>query len=329
MMRKLLKILFFLVVLAAVGIAGLLAYVKFALPKVDPATDLKIELTPERIARGSYLANHVTVCMDCHSTRDWSKFTGPIKEGTLGMGGDKFDETMGFPGVYYAKNITPAGISRYTDGELFRVISTGVTKEGRAMFPVMPYPYYGKMDPEDIKSIIAYLRSLPAIRNEVPESKSNFPMNFIINTIPKNAEPQKIPSKSDKVSYGSYLVNAAGCIECHTQVEKGQIIKELMFSGGREFQFPDGSILRTANITPDQETGIGKWSEQEFIKKFKSYSDSAYVLPQIAPGEFNSVMPWTMYTGMKEEDLSAIYAYLRTIPAKKNTVVKFSKAGVN
>lgn len=328
-MKTFLKIVLYLVILAVVGIGALLAYVKYALPDVDKAQDLKVEVTPERIARGSYLANHVTVCMDCHSTRDFSKFSGPVVEGTLGKGGDRFDETMGFPGVYYSKNITPAGISRYTDGELYRVITTGVTKEGRAMFPVMPYPYYSKMDPEDIKSIIAYLRSLPSIKSDVPESKSNFPMNFILNTIPRNAEPQKMPSKSDKVAYGSYLANAAGCIECHTQVDKGQIIKELQFSGGREFQSPDGSVIRTANITPDEETGIGKWTEQEFIKKFKSYSDSGYVLPSVAPGEFNTFMPWTMYSGMNVEDLSAIYAYLRTVPPRKNLVTKFSKAGVN
>lgn len=327
-MKKLLKVFLYLIILAVVGIAGLLAYVKFALPKVDPATNLKVEATPERIARGKYLANHVNVCMDCHSIRDWSKYSGPLKEGTLGMGGDRFDETMGFPGVYFARNITPAGISAYTDGELYRLITTGVDRNGRAMFPVMPYPYYSKMDPEDIKSIIAYIRSIPPIKNEVQDSKSNFPMNFILNTIPKNAEPQKLPSKSDKVAYGSYLVNAAGCVECHTQVDKGQIIEELKFSGGRDFQFPDGSVLRTSNITPDNETGIGKWTEQEFIRKFKAYADSGYVVPNVAPGEFNTIMPWTMYAGMTEEDLASIYAYLRTIPPKKNLVERFSKAGV-
>jgi mono/diheme cytochrome c family protein len=327
-MKKLLKIVMYLFLLLIVGIAGLLTYVKLALPDVEKAQDLKVELTPERISRGSYLANHVAACMDCHSTRDFSLFAGPPKKGTEGMGGDRFDETMGFPGVYYAKNITPAGIAGYTDGELYRLITTGVNKKGEAIFPVMPYPYYGKMDPEDIKAIIAYLRTLPPIQSNVPESKSNFPMNFIINTIPQNADPQKTPPKSDKVAYGRHLANMSACIECHTQVEKGQIIKELMYSGGREFQFPDGSVLKSANITPDAETGIGKWTEEEFIKKFKSFGDSAYVSPKIAPGEFNTIMPWTMYAGMTQEDLSAIYAYLRTVPPMKNQVVKFSKAGV-
>jgi hypothetical protein len=94
--------------------------------------------------------------------------------GSFGKGGELFDEKFDFPGSFRARNITPAGISRYTDGELFRVITTGVTKEGKAMFPVMPYHNYGRMDEEDIKSIIAYIRSLPAITNEVPESKLIF-----------------------------------------------------------------------------------------------------------------------------------------------------------
>jgi mono/diheme cytochrome c family protein len=327
-MKKLLKIVMFLFLLLVLGMTGLLTYVKLALPDVEKSPELKVELTPEKISRGSYLANHVAVCMDCHSTRDFSLFAAPPKKGTEGMGGDRFDETMGFPGVYYAKNITPAGIAGYTDGELYRLITTGVNKKGEAIFPVMPYPYYGKMDPEDVKAIIAYIRTLPPIPSNVPESKSNFPMNFIINTIPQNPDPQKTPPRSDKVAYGRHLANMSACIECHTQVDKGQIIKELMYSGGREFQFPDGNVLKSANITPDIETGIGKWTEEEFIKKFKSYTDSGYVSPKVAPGEFNTIMPWTMYAGMTEEDLSAIYAYLRSVPPMKNQVVKFSKAGV-
>lgn len=184
-MKKLLKIIGLLLVTVVVAIAGFLTYVKVALPDVGEAPVLKVEATPDRIERGRYLAHSVTVCLDCHSTRDWRKFSGPITPGTLGKGGDRFDESVGFPGVYFARNITPAGISRYTDGELYRVITTGVDKDGRSMFPVMPYLYYGKMDDEDIYSIIAFIRTLAPIENQVPESTSNFPMNFILNTIPQ------------------------------------------------------------------------------------------------------------------------------------------------
>ena len=309
-----------------VAIAGFLTYAKVVLPDVGPAPDLTVEATHERIERGRYLAHSVTVCLDCHATRDWSKFSGPITPGTLGKGGDRFDESVGFPGVYFAKNITPAGIGRYTDGELYRVITTGVNKEGRSMFPVMPYLYYGKMDDEDIYSIIAFIRTLEPIENQVPESTSNFPMNFILNTIPQKGTPVKRPDPSDLLAYGAYMVNASGCIECHTQVDKGQIIQELAFSGGREFAFPDKSVVRSANITPDEETGIGKLSKEAFIQKFKAYADSSYVIPDVRPGEYNSIMPWTMYAHMTEEDLGAIYAYLHSIKPVKNLVVKFTPA---
>lgn len=325
-MKKFFKIVGYILLVIVIVVAGLLTYVKLALPNVGDAPDLKVEITPERIERGKYLANHVTVCIDCHSKRDWTRFSGPITEGTFGMGGDLFDQKFGFPGAYYARNITPAGITRYTDGELFRVITTGVNKEGRAMFPVMPYPYYGKMDEEDIKCIIAYIRTLPSIENNVPESTSDFPMNFIVNTIPCKAEPTKRPEKSDVVNYGKYMVNAAGCIECHTQVDKGQIIPDLAFSGGREFGLGDGRILRSANITPDNETGIGTWSKERFVELFKSRADSATLHTKVDPAGYITMMPWTMYGGMEKEDLEAIYTYLRTMKPIKNSVEKFTPA---
>jgi mono/diheme cytochrome c family protein len=305
-------------------IAGLLIYVKAALPDVGDPEEITIEYTPERIERGKYLANHVNACMDCHSTRDWSKFSGPLMEGTLGRGGDKFDQAVGMPGVYYSRNITPAGLREHTDGELFRVITTGVAKDGRAMFPLMPYPNYAHMDREDVYSIIAYLRSLQPIENEVPVSTHDFPMNFIVNTIPAKAQLQTRPDPSDKLAYGAYLTNAAGCRECHTQVSQGQIIPELEFTGGRDFTMLDGSVVRSSNISPDMETGIGKWTEEFFIQRFKIYADSAASNTPVAPGEFNSIMPWTMYAGMASEDLGAIYAFLRTVKPQVNEVEKFT-----
>ena len=326
-MKKALRISGFILLFLVIVVGGLISYVKIALPNVGPAAEVKINSSPERIERGKYFANHVTVCMDCHSTRDWTKFSGPLVPGTLGKGGERFDQGFGFPGCYLSRNITPKGISRYTDGELFRVITTGVTKEGRAMFPVMPYPYYSKMDPDDIMCIIAYIRSLAPIDNDVPPSVSDFPMNIIINTIPKKAPGGTRPDESNTLAYGAYLVNAAGCIECHTQADKGQIIPELAFSGGRKFDMPDGSVLRSANITSSSNTGIGNWTEEAFVNRFKSYCDSVYTPPPVTKGAFNTIMPWTMYAGMKRSDLAAIYAYLRSQPAKENSVVKFTPPG--
>lgn len=321
-MKKVLKVLGFVVLAIAIMATAAIIYVNNAFPKVDPAPELTVNSTPELVARGEYLANHVAVCIDCHSTRDFSLYSGPPMDETIGKGGDKFDQSMGMPGVFYAKNITPYGISRYTDGELYRVITTGVTKEGHALFPIMPYPYYGQMDPEDIHAIIAYLRTLPSIESDIPDAEPDFPFSIILKTIPQNANLQKRPDQTDIIAYGRYMATFSGCAECHTPVEKGQIIPEKMFSGGREFPMP-GGLLRTPNITPHN-TGMGAWTEDMFIARFKGYENSRQ---PVAMGEFNTLMPWNMYAGMDTTDLKAIFAYLQSVEPIENEVTRFEPAG--
>lgn len=308
----------------SIALLGFVGFVKFILPMVGSPEEIKIVGTKERIERGKYLANSVCVCMDCHSKRDWNKFAGPLVEHTKGMGGEEFNEQMGFPGKYYAKNITPFGIENWSDGEILRAITSGVTNEGKALFPVMPYLNFGKMAKEDIYSIVAYIRTLAPIDNQVPDAVSNFPMNFIVNTIPQKANYTSIPNKKDKVAYGGYILNAAGCAECHTPQENGKFIPGKELAGGFKFPFPNGDIVTSVNITPDIETGIGSWTEERFINTFKSYADSTYKPRVVTKGEFNTVMPWMMYGTMKTEDLKALYAYLRTVKPIKNEVVKFS-----
>lgn len=314
------------ILIVAVLCIGLLVITK-TYPKVDPAPDLKVELSPENIERGRYLANTVCVCMDCHSTRDWSSFSGPLIEGTLGKGGEKFSQDFGFPGEYYAPNITPSKLKEWTDGEIYRAITSGVSKDGHALFPVMPYPAFGQMDPSDIKAIIAYLRTIPEQVHEVPASKSDFPMNFIIRTIPSNAPGGKMPPQTDKIAYGGYLFKAASCADCHTPFEKGQPLMEQMLAGGREFPMPAG-MLRSPNISPDKETGIGEWTEERFVQRFKAYAAEGYVPPKVGMKDFNSIMPWTMYANMTEEDLKAIYAFIKAQKPMKNEVETFTPLAV-
>lgn len=317
MVKWLKRILAILVIV----IASALAYVKLALPKVGKAKALKIEATPEMIKRGEYLANHVCVCMDCHSTRDWSKFSGPIIDGTLGKGGEAFTKDFGFPGNFYSKNITPANLKDWTDGELFRAITCGVDKNGKALFPVMAYSYYRTMDKDDIIAIISYLRSLKPIENKTKAADADFPMNFIINTIPKEAALTEIPSQTDVIKYGAYMVNASGCAECHTNVVKGKKIEGMDFAGGRVFDLPGPKRIVSANITPDKETGIGHWTEDVFVSKFKMFEDKSKLQDYKSPKDFQTVMPWNMYAGMDTADLKAIYAYLKSLKPIKNKVI--------
>src|SRR5690606_32419088 len=206
-MNKILKVL-----LAVIGFVLLIlilasTYLIYFLPIVGPAPALTVDSTAELIQRGKYLANHVTVCMDCHSTRDWTRFSAPLA-GDLGAGGECFSTDMGFPGTIYSANITPHNLKEWTDGEIFRAITSGVNKDGMAMFSVMPYHNYGTMDKEDIYSIIAYLRTLEHIESEVPERELDFPVNILVNISPKIASLTEIPSPSDSVAYGAYVINA-------------------------------------------------------------------------------------------------------------------------
>ena len=324
-MKKFFKVLGWILVILIVIIAAVASYVKLFLPNVGDSPEITVKVTPERIERGRYLANSVLVCMDCHSTRDFSKFAGPPVVGSLGKGGEEFNRTMGFPGDFYARNITPTNLADWSDGDIYRVITTGVSRDGHAIFPVMPYKYYASLDPEDVKDVIAYLRSLTPIENVVKPSKADFPFNFIMNTIPQKATPQTKPAVTDQVAYGKYLALSAGCFECHTKPDdKGQKVPGMDWAGGWEMGLGNQTVVRTANITPDPETGIGSWNEAQFVGRFKAFSDSSYVPHNVGPKEFQTIMPWVMYANMKEEDLKAIFAFLKTVKPVKHKVEKFS-----
>ncbi len=324
-MNKFLKVFIYIAGGLAVIMVGFIVYFNSSYPKVDSPSNEKVVITPARLERGKYLAHHVAVCMDCHSTRDWSKFTGPLKPGTLGMGGDEFNEqNAGVPGILYPKNITPAAIGNWTDGELIRAITNGVSKDGTALFPIMPYMGYNKLTKEDLYSIVAYVRSLQSIENEIPERSLNFPLNFIVKTIPPESyNPSPEPDRKNPVDYGKYLVTVAGCFDCHTEQVKGEFKMEKAFAGGFEFNFP-GGIVRSSNITPDISTGIGGWTKEQFILRFKIMDPDSNHIPTVGMNDFNTAMPWTMYAGMTHEDIGAMYEYLRTIKPIVNNVVKFS-----
>jgi len=322
-MKKVIKISAYIFSALVILLSILLIYLKTMLPSVGNPPDLKVEMSSKNIERGNYLANHVMVCMDCHSTRDWTLFSGPPTKGTEGKGGEIFDQKLGFPGKYVANNITPYHLGEWTDGEIFRAITSGVSKDGRALFSIMPHHNFGQLDKHDIEAVIAYIRSLEPIQNETEKPSSDFPMNFIINTIPRKSELKKIPLKSDAINYGKYVVTAAGCMDCHTKQDKGKFIGE-PFAGGFEFKFQDGSMAVSSNLTPDKQTGIGSWTKDQFVTRFKMYVDSSYISPKVKSGEFQTPMPWIMYAGMTTDELTAIYEYLNNLKPVENSIIKFT-----
>jgi mono/diheme cytochrome c family protein len=313
-MRFLKRMLLAALASAVVGAGGWVAWMYLQYPNVPEPVPLTVGSSPQKVARGAYLFNNVARCVDCHSTRDWTKYAAPVVKGTEGKGGEAFTHAlMGVPGEFYARNITPTALADWTDGEIARAITTGVNKHGEALFPVMPYRNYGELDPDDVDAIVAYIRTLKPQPDEVPDRSFHFPMQIMVRTLPRPAHLSPRPDPSDRVAYGGYLVRTAGCAECHaTRDEAGAERPGMQFAGGMEFRFPSGGIVRAPNISPDADTGIGTWSEDQFILRFKVWERTADRVLPVSQRSVNTVMPWKQLGGMTRADLSAIYAYLRS-----------------
>lgn len=272
------------------------------------ALDIKERASVER---GKYLAWHVMGCIDCHSKRDFSKFSGPIVPGTEGMGGERFGPEVGLPGNIYARNITPAAIGDWSDDELIKAITRGISKNGDTLFPIMPYMAYSKMDQEDLTDLVKYIRTLRPVENKIPARQLFIPISAAVppqlpnNDISKNHKPEP----GDKVKYGEYLFNQASCSDCHTPIQRGAFDFTRFAGGGNVFKHENFTV-NIPNITPDT-SGIGLWTEKMFLQKFKANSTEDYVNRD--PGKFNTYMPWSLFGKMKDDDLKAVYAYLRTV----------------
>jgi len=325
-MRLVMKAVGVLALCVGVLALGGYGYLLLAYPRVGPAPDVRAEATPERIARGKYLADHVAVCTDCHSQRDWTRYAGPLKPETYGAGGEIWDESVGFPGRLVARNITSSALASWTDGEILRAFTEGLSRDGTPLFPLMPYPSWGQhMAREDALAIVAYLRTIPPRTQQLADRTLHFPLPLVVRTMPAKANlPATPPDASDRGAYGQYLTNIAGCADCHTPVDARKTpLADKRLAGGQEFPLPNGLIARSANLTPDA-TGTAGWSEEQFIAKFKAFSDGAAHVP-VKAGDFNTPMPWQSYAGMTREDLGAIFAYLQTVPPVRNAVEKVGK----
>jgi len=324
---KILKVLVGALIAVLVLLGGAVGWLALRKPAMRPASTERVDRTPERLARGKHLAENVAGCMECHSEHRDDLYTWPSKPETYGQGGLPFDERLGIPGVVCAQNITPdpqTGLGNWTDGEIIRAIREGVAKDGRALFPMMPYQGLRQMSDEDVKAIVVYLRSLKPIRKETPPVRLNFPVNLLIKFDPKPLDgPVSAPNRADSIAYGKYLATLAGCADCHTNHVKGKPVEAMEFAGGWELRMPWGRVV-PPNITPDSETGIGDLTRDEFIGRFKSFA-SLVELPKALPGR-NTIMNWRGYAQMPEDELGAIYDYLRTVKPIKNKVNPFPDA---
>jgi len=261
------------------------------------------------IARGKYLMEGPVACGNCHNTRDEKMAFVPGKEFA---GGFHLFDPVGIDA--WSANITPdpdTGIATWTDEQIITAIREGKTPDGRIIFPPMPVPTYNNMSDDDVKAIVAYLRTVPAVSNKVPAPKYMIPQA----TMPP-AKGLPAPPKSDKVAYGGYIVNALShCFECHTTPGANGVpdFKDHLGAGGFEIALGPDFKITTANITSDPETGLGNWTDAEIRRAITDGIGKN-------GGKLAPPMPYGNFKQMTDEDLDAVIAYLRTVPPIKNKV---------
>lgn len=312
-LKKLAGVAFLVViVLISIGITLTIGWRPFIGAASRPLTDRKFEATPARLERGKYLVDGLLGCLDCHSERDPALPGAPPRQEKLGAGQLFPDEGQG---RLVASNITPdveTGIGSWSDDALARAIREGIDPDGNALFPVMPYANYRSLPDEDLASVIVYLRSLPPVRNSLPRSEIPFPLNRLILGAPQPlTEPVSAPDLSNPVQRGKHLMTLASCRDCHTPMANGQFRSDLELAGAFEFAGLSNARVTSLNITQDP-TGIPYYDEAIFISTMRT--------GQIGARKLDPVMPWLFYASLTDDDLKAMFAYLKTVTPVKHAV---------
>jgi mono/diheme cytochrome c family protein len=316
-LKKLLKRVFAIIGgVFALAVIGVLVKFYALSPKSRPAPVMTAPTNSEAVARGKYLVNNVAACIGCHSQVQEDVSGEPPVEGKVGSGRD-FGDTPG-PVHIRAPNITPDkqhGIGDWTDGEIARAIREGVSKDGRGLFPQMPYLTYREtLSDGEVLDIIAYLRTLKPVSDDLGRTSVGFPVSMFIRGVPQPLDqpPPPPPGPSDKMARGKWLLKVASCHDCHdsrdAHMEK---IPGKEFGGGMRFTNPKGTVY-ASNISSDKATGIGAYTPEDLRRVLDEGKGKA--------GNTTLVMPWGYYKGMTSEDKDALIAALMVEPAVANIV---------
>lgn len=290
----------FVLVIAAVFVTGGTAK--------SPA---KNDRQQRRIARGKYLVEGPAHCFGCHSEPDIAHGSDQPAPGRKGAGNvvpAELAQAVGIPPSFrvVCPNITPdreTGAGTWPDAAFVRALRQGIGHDGRTLFPMMPYQNFRLLSDEDLASIIAYIRSIPAVRNELP--KTSLPPQLLAILKPLPAPGPTHPDLSTAEKRGEYLVHVGNCNACHTPVDdKMQPLPGMYLAGGFAFPTPWGPVT-SANITPDA-SGISYYTKQKFIEVIRT--------GHVGARKLNPLMPASYFRHMTDEDLGDIFAFLRTVP---------------
>jgi mono/diheme cytochrome c family protein len=301
-------------------VAGLALYVQIdGIPRYSHvAPERHAAVTPEHAARGKKLVG--LLCAGCH-----------LDPSTKELSGKVMAESPKEFGVVVSRNITKSkthGIGAWSDGDIAYLLRTGVRKNGEYAPPYMvKLPH---LSDDDVDSIIAFLRSDDPLVAAADIDPPGVPQpSFLVKALthavfkplPYPSAPIVAPNKSDRVAYGRYLVQGLDCYSCHSADFKTVNVLEPektpgYLGGGNGLLDADGAVIRSANLTADDETGIGRWSEADFVRALKM---------GFRPDGSVVHYPMTPMPELDDDEAGSIYAYLRTVPKLHNAVQRASK----
>jgi mono/diheme cytochrome c family protein len=274
-------------------------------PNVKSSTDSAV------IARGKDLIFGPAHCASCHSSVNADSLLALGQEVAL-SGGYEFDLSIA---KIYSRNITPdstTGIGRYSDAEIARALRYGVGPDGRAILDFMPF--HNTSD-EDLAAIISYLRAQKPVKKEIPENTystmGRIVKAFLVKPVGPDGEVPVSVKIDSSAAYGKYLaLNVSNCAGCHTKRDMAGGYTGELFSGGSEIE---GIV--TPNLTTDSSSRIFTWDQQKFISRFREGKKIQ-----------QSPMPWNSFKRMSDDDLIAIYKFLKTLPPVKTGQLKAEKS---
>jgi mono/diheme cytochrome c family protein len=273
-----------------------------------------IPRTPERLARGQYLVEGLLQCPACHSEDDFSKRPFEVVPGKK-LGGFVFPNPeigLAKPNRVVAPNISPDpqyGAGTWKDADFVRALRQGIGHDGRTLYPLMPYYYFRNLSDEDLAAVIVYERSQAPVHIKRPKTRLTEELKKQFQPLPPLAHVPE-PDRSDRVKYGEYLVNGGHCDACHTPTdEKGNPIPGMYLAGGQPLvgNWEGGKKYETIdslNLTPDS-SGISYFDEPMFIQVIRNGGFKTRPL--------SNIMPWAYFRNLTDDDLKAIFAYLRTV----------------
>jgi mono/diheme cytochrome c family protein len=261
------------------------------------------------LEHGAYLVEGIANCGNCHAPQEPSGAL-PLTP----LSGGPAISTPAF--TAYPSNITPdqgTGIGGWTAEQVVMALREGRTPDGRVLRPPMPVPFYRGMSDEDAYAIATYVLSRQPVSNKAPSSQYKLP-------VPASYGPPvghvAAPPQTDRVAYGSYLGSLGHCMLCHTPLgpEGQRDYAHRLGAGGLVMEGVFGRTV-TANITPEEGTGLGHWTDDQ-IKR------------ALAQGErpdgrrLASPMPVAYLARLKPDDLDALVVWLRSLKPIRNQVTR-------